>query len=132
MATECYCAVLRAAARRLTAQYDAALEPVGINLAQFSLLRNIERAAPVSLTELGRRVELDRSTVGRNVRVLQRLGLVRIAPGPDHREASVELSELGHDLLGRAAPLWREAQHRIEARLDATQAAELRGLLQLL
>lgn len=132
MAMECYCAVLRTAARRMTAQYDAALESVGINLAQFSLLRNIERAAPVSLTELGRRVELDRSTVGRNVRVLQRMGLVGITHGADQREASVELTDRGRDLLQRAVPLWREVQRRIEAKLDATQAAELRNLLQML
>ena len=116
----------------MTAQYDAALESVGITHAQFSLLRNIERAAPRSLTELGRRVELDRSTVGRNVRVLQRLGLVRIAAGSDQREASVELTEQGRALLQRAVPLWREVQCRIEAKLDATQAAELRKLLQML
>ncbi|WP_159715866.1 MarR family winged helix-turn-helix transcriptional regulator, partial [Geminicoccus flavidas] len=82
----CYCIALRAASRRLTTLYDAALQPVGINVAQFSLLRNVKRAQPVSLTELGRRMELDRSTVGRNVRLLQRMGLVRMASGSDQRE----------------------------------------------
>ena len=66
------------------------------------------------------------------VRVLQRLGLVRIAAGSDQREASVELTEQGRALLQRAVPLWREVQCRIEAKLDATQAAELRNLLQML
>ena len=60
MASECICATLRVAARKMTARYDAALAPIGINLAQFSLLRNINRAGLVSLTELGRKVELDR------------------------------------------------------------------------
>ena len=50
MATQCYCIILRKAARRLTARYDAALAPLGLNLAQFSLLRNVERTGPVSLT----------------------------------------------------------------------------------
>ena len=77
MQTLCYCAALRAAARKTTALYDEALEPAGIGVAQFSLMRRIERAGTVSLTELGRRAELDRSTVGRNVRVLARMGLVR-------------------------------------------------------
>ena len=44
MAGECICAALRVAARKMTARYDAALEPIGVNLAQFSLLRNIHRA----------------------------------------------------------------------------------------
>ena len=43
MAGECYCVALRKAARKVTSLYDAALEPTGVNLAQFSLLRTIER-----------------------------------------------------------------------------------------
>lgn len=71
MSDPCYCIVLRRASRRLTAIYDAALAPLGVNLAQFSLLRTIRRTEPVSLTRLGHETELDRSTVGRNVRVLE-------------------------------------------------------------
>jgi hypothetical protein len=49
MSTElCICVAVRKASRRLTARYDEALEPAGINLAQFSLLRNIRRQGPVS------------------------------------------------------------------------------------
>ena len=117
MDTPCYCAAVRAAARKATALYDAALAPVGINVAQFSLLRRIERMGPVSLTELGREAELDRSTVGRNVKVLARLRLVRLAPAEDQREAAVRLTRAGAEALRRAAPLWEEAQRRIEAAL---------------
>ena len=131
MAGECYCVALRKAARKVTSLYDAALEPTGVNLAQFSLLRTIERAAPVSLTELGRMTELDRSTVGRNVRLLQRMGLVRVAPGADQREATVALGEPGLEILRRAAPLWDEAQRKIEASLGPA-AAQMRRLLQSL
>jgi DNA-binding MarR family transcriptional regulator len=131
MAGECYCVALRKAARKVTSLYDAALEPTGVNLAQFSLLRTIERAAPVSLTELGRMTELDRSTVGRNVRLLQRMGLVRVAPGADQREATVALDEPGLEILRRAAPLWDEAQRKIEASLGPA-AAQMRRLLQSL
>ena len=131
MAGECYCVALRKAARKVTSLYDAALEPTGVNLAQFSLLRTIERAAPVSLTELGRMTELDRSTVGRNVRLLQRMGLVRVAPGADQREATVARDEPGLEILRRAAPLWDEAQRKIEASLGPA-AAQMRRLLQSL
>ena len=131
MAGECYCVALRKAARKVTSLYDAALEPTGVNLAQFSLLRTIERAAPVSLTELGRMTELDRSTVGRNVRLLQRMGLVRVAPGADQREATVALDAPGLEILRRGAPLWDEAQRKIEASLGPA-AAQMRRLLQSL
>jgi DNA-binding MarR family transcriptional regulator len=132
MAMECYCAALRAASRKVTALYDAALEPMGVNLAQFSLLRNIARGEPMSLTELGRKVELDRSTIGRNVRVLERLGLVTLAAGADQREAMVALDERGRTVLEQGVPAWDEAQARIETRIGTETARALRTLLQAL
>ncbi len=128
MASVCYCSSLRAAARKTTALYDAALAPVGINVAQFALLRRVERTEPVSLTELGRLADLDRSTIGRNVKVLERLGLVRLAAAEDQREAAVTLAPAGVEALRRAAPLWEEAQRRIEIALGADGARSLRAL----
>jgi DNA-binding MarR family transcriptional regulator len=129
MRTICYCAAVRAAARKTTALYDEALEPAGVNLAQYSLMRNIERAGTVSLTELGRMAELDRSTVGRNVKVLQRLRLVRLTPAKDQREAAVSLTAAGREAIRRGAPLWDEAQRRIETVLGVDGAEQLRILV---
>jgi DNA-binding MarR family transcriptional regulator len=128
MDTPCYCAAVRTAARKTTALYDSALEPAGVTLAQYSLLRKIERAGAVSLTELGRMADLDRSTVGRNVKVLERLRLVRLTPTKDQREAAVKLTPTGAIALRRAAPLWEDAQRRVEAALGAGGAELLRTL----
>src|SRR5271165_476630 len=117
MKTPCYCAAVRSAAPKTTALYDAALRPAGVTLAQYSLLRKIERAGTVSLTELGRLAELDRSTVGRNVKVLEQLRLVRLTSARDQREAAVRLAPAGGEALRRAAPLWEKAQSRVEALL---------------
>ena len=128
MKTICYCAAVRTAARKTTALYDSILEPAGVTLAQYSLMRKIERAGTVSLTRLGRLAELDRSTVGRNVRALEQLRLVRTAPAADRREAEVRLAPAGDKALRRAAPLWEEAQRRVEAKLGAGGADALRTL----
>ena len=128
MKTICYCAAVRSAARKTTALYDSILESSGVTLAQYSLLRKIERAGTVSLTRLGRIAELDRSTVGRNVKALEQLRLVRTAPAEDRREAAVRLAPAGEETLRRAAPLWREAQRRVEAALGASGAEHLRAL----
>lgn len=127
--TDCYCVVLRKATRRVTAIYDQALEPAGINVAQLSLLRKIARNAPVSLTELGRLLELDRSTVGRNVRVVERLGFAVLALGDDQREATVSLTPRGNKVLAKAAPLWDAAQSRIETAVGSTGVDTLTRLL---
>src|SRR5271165_1273322 len=128
MKTPCYCAAVRSAAPKTTALYDAALRPAGVTLAQFSLLRKIERAGKVSLTKLGQLAELDRSTVGRNVKALEKLRLVRMGQAKDQREAAVRLTSAGEETLQRAAPLWEEAQQRIEATLGASGAAQLQTL----
>ena len=121
----CYCAALRKATRRLTAAYDAASQPVGITLGQFSLLRTVSRHGPLSLTDLARRMELDRSTVGRNVRVVERLGLLQPAASPDLREAAIALSPEGRRVLAEATPLWAGVQSAVEARLGPERTGAL-------
>jgi DNA-binding MarR family transcriptional regulator len=128
METICYCAAVRTAARKTTALYDSILEPAGVTLAQFSLLRKIKRAGTVSLTKLGRLAELDRSTIGRNVRALEKLRLVSTASAKDQREAAVRLTPAGDQTLQIGAPLWEEAQRRVEAALGATGASQLQRL----
>ena len=128
MTTTCYCATVRTAARKTTALYDSILEPAGVTLAQFSLLQKIERAGTLSLTKLGQLAELDRSTVGRNVKTLEELRLVRFGPAKDQREAAVRLTRAGKETLQRAAPLWEEAQCRVEAALGDAGAEQLRTL----
>lgn len=125
MKTQCYCISLRTAARKVSALYDQALAPVGVNIAQFSMLRRIERAGETSITDLSRLCELDRSTAGRNVRVLERMGLVKATPGLDQREASLSLSKKGRDVLAEGAGYWKKAQDGIELKLGTRKAAEL-------
>lgn len=132
MATECYCIALRKAERRLTSVYDDALRPVGVNIAQFGLMRTIEREAPVSLSTIGRLADLDRSTVGRNVKVLERKGLVKTHHGEDQREAMVVLTARGRNVLIEGEKLWDEAQKTVEKTLGGAAARHLRTLLQTL
>lgn len=129
METECYCAALRLAARKVTAAYDAALAPLDINVAQFSLMRKIERQGRVSLTELALLTGLERSTIGRNARVLQRLGLIEDAPSDDERESCLALADAGRRTLRQAMPRWTRAQQKIEASLGRDGAGRLRQVL---
>jgi len=125
----CHCILLRKASRKVSSYYDDVLAPLGVNIGQFSLLRNINRTAPVSLTDLAVRVELDRSTVGRNAKVLERMGLITIGHGEDQREAMLEVTPKGHTVLTEGAPLWDSVQDNIEARLGAEKTKQLQELL---
>lgn len=115
--TPCHCARLRHVTRKVSAIYDAALAELGINTAQFSLLRTVSMRGPVSLTELGALTGLDRSTMGRNIAVLERQGLVATAKGKDKRESVARLSEQGEQTLEKAEPLWAQCQAEMESRL---------------
>lgn len=132
MSSTCHCTRLRIATRKIAGLYDAALTPTGINIAQFALLRHVRRLQPVSLTELGRHLELDRSTMGRNVRVVEKMGLVSLGRGEDQREAVVTLSEQGVAVLREATPLWEACQNGIVGRLGAERLKAIEELGQLL
>lgn len=111
MKSPCICTTFRSLSRKLSAAYDAALAPVGLNIAQYAMLRRIEACQPVSLTDLGEALELERSTVGRNVKVLERTGLVVTSRSAvDQREAVVSLTDTAENLLTEAFPLWEGCQ----------------------
>lgn len=127
--SDCLCIALRRAAQRATAVYDTALAPAGINVAQFSLLRGVQRRSPVSLTDLAAAMALDRSTVGRNARVLERLRFLAIVPGEDGRESALVVTKRGAAALAKAEPFWKDAQARIQAALGADGDRAIRNLL---
>src|SRR5260370_21621249 len=120
---DCYCISLRTAARKVSALYDDALAPDGINIGQLSMLREIEKSSPLSLTELGRLSNLDRSTVGRNAKVLERMHLVQAVAGADHREAALTMTAEGTKAVGEAAPLWERAHSTLARTMDGCQPA---------
>lgn len=132
MLSPCHCTRLRMATRKISALYDVALAPVGISVAQFAVLRTIEYRQPISLTDLAERLDLDRSTMGRNVRVIEKMGLVATTRGDDQREAAVSLTDKGAALLARAIPLWESCQKDIESRLGPDRVAMIGELLPLL
>lgn len=130
MESPCYCTLLRKATRRLGAAYDEVLAPFGINIAQFSLLRMMSRSGPISLTELGKIAELDRSTIGRNVRVIERMGLVETRRGDnDQREALVKLTPHGKQVYDEAALYWENCQRAIESRLGGEKIKALQDIV---
>lgn len=119
LAEPCTCSALRRATRALTAAYDAALKPAGLRVTQFALLRYLDRLGPIPVSRLAAEAALERTTMGRNLDPLKRRGFVAITPGAeDPRARIVSLTEAGRDALAAATPYWREAQARINARVD--------------
>jgi DNA-binding MarR family transcriptional regulator len=127
--TKCACTRGRRAARSLTNFYDDALAPVGLKITQFSVLRTIERMGPISISGLASEMALDRSTLGRNLGILQRQGLITLTAGDDLRERTVWLASRARTLLNKALPLWERAQARVDQLLGPEGVATLFTLL---
>lgn len=125
---ECYCTLARRSARALTEFYDSALSPSGLKVTQFSLLRAIERLRQPSLTELAEATGLDRSTLGRNLRVLEKSGFVTLGPVRDERSRIAELTPQAERALETASTLWAEAQAKVEIAVPAEIKLHLRTL----
>lgn len=118
----CYCTNMRRINRILTDFYDASLAPVGVNAAQFCLLRNLERLGKGNLTVWAEQTGIERSTMVRNVRRLEKLGLVEQICG---RGKVFTLSEKGRECLNEGAVLWEKAQRKIEHTLGDDYAEAL-------
>ncbi len=117
----CLCTSLRQAALAATRFYDGALQSTGLKITMFRLLRRIGESGAPTMTGLAEIVQLDRSTLGRNLRVLERLGLVRLSEGEDERTRTIELTTAGLKKLQAALPLWASAQRRMKKRLGDHQ-----------
>ena len=115
---DCACYNTRKAARLLAQAYDRALEPSGLKNTQFSALAAISGSGDdLTITELATKMDVDRTTLTRNLEVLSRDKLVRIDPGADARSKRVALTTSGRKRLGMAIPLWEEVQGSITGRL---------------
>lgn len=127
--TQCLCTNLRRAARGVSRHYDGALDGFGINVAQYSLLSNLKRLDRPSISSLAEAMGLDRSTLGRNLRVLEGMGLLKLSEGADQRNRLVCLTEAGNERLAAALPAWEKAQQRLMDRLGEARRAQLLELL---
>lgn len=125
----CTLASLRRSARVVTQFYDAALRSSGLKSTQFSLLSIVYRAGPVAMSRLAEEMVMDRTTLTRNLKPLERRGLVRVEPGKDQRRRIVALTPEGRKALAEAHPLWLEAQDHMVDGLGHDAWAGLRETL---
>jgi DNA-binding MarR family transcriptional regulator len=113
----CLCTNARRAALALTAIYDEALAPHGLKVTQFSLLRAVERHGEPNLTGLAEATGLDRSTLGRNLRVLEAAGVVRFSAGDDQRDRVVTLTAEGRARVRAASVAWKRLEGSLRTSL---------------
>jgi DNA-binding MarR family transcriptional regulator len=123
--TWCACNKVRRAARAVTRRYEVGLAPSHVKATQLPILVGLSTAGRISIAPLAEILGVDRTTLTRNLRVLERDGLVTmVAKGSDGRRAA-ELSDLGVRTLAAALPAWRETQAAIEREFGASRLQAL-------
>jgi DNA-binding MarR family transcriptional regulator len=127
--TVCVCNKARRAARAVTRLYDQALEPAGITVTQYSLLRMLLRVGEQPITAVAEATGLDRTTLARNLRALEKEGLVAFEPGRDRRERHIAVTAVGRRRVERATPRWEAVQAQIRGALGEQEYAHLFALL---
>ncbi len=113
----CACRKMRETSRKITRMYDESLRPAGIKATQFTMLAVVTRNDEATLTELAETLGMERTTLSRNLKPLERGGLVKISAEGYRRARSVNVTNKGVVVMEKALPLWRSAQKSQKRRL---------------
>ena len=126
----CNCLALRQASRYITGVYDQVLSEAGLRVTQFSILYTLLGLGPMTVNQMSTQLVMDRTTLTRNLKPLERDALVTTGPSEhDKRERVIGLTPAGKAKVKAVLPLWRRAQQAFEDNFGAERALELRMLL---
>ena len=120
--SQCHCITIRRATNAMTDYYDAALRELNLTTSQYSLLKNLYRLETASTSELAEHVNLDRSTLVRNLKPLLERELIVDLAQEKARNHKFMVSAKGFALLEEANPRWEKAQEEIKAYLGKENA----------
>jgi len=127
---ECNCFALRQAARYVTQIYERHLAQVGMTAAQFTIMAKLARKPESTMLEIAESMVMDRTTLVRALKPLQRDGYVVAEPSKeDSRTFLLSLSAGGEKVFDKAVVAWREAQDEFEKKFGRARAKALRAEL---
>src|SRR5215467_11958175 len=114
-ADTCTCGTLRKAARAITILYDNAFQSSGLLSTQFNVLHVIYKSDSIRISDLAARLGMDRTTLTRNLAILEREGFIKISEGKDHRTRNVTATQKGRGAVTRV--LWNEVQDKVKQKM---------------
>lgn len=127
--SRCHCMNLRRAANKATTVYDTYLKPSGLSISQFSLLSHIKQLSPVSVSNLAKTMGLDRTTLVRNLKQLEKSEYIHdVSKGG--RERQLQLTETGTHIYNKAFENWQEAQTYFKQIINEDQMEAFENFLE--
>ena len=126
ISSECLLGRWRRVSRLLTGIYEGEMRGLGLKPSQLNLLVAVAKAGPVRRIDLGKRLQLDPSTLTRNLQVMLKQGWVDEKPDDeDQRGTLLTVTQTGRKLLDSIGPSWMRAQKRAQDVLGSDGAAFL-------
>jgi len=114
MSRNCLSFNLRKTERIITRHYDSYLAPTGITAVQLPILAIVATLEAPSARVITKELGIDRSTLSRNLAVLERDGLINLGASSGPKPGVISLTPKGRETLRRAQPRWREAHDAVE------------------
>jgi DNA-binding MarR family transcriptional regulator len=93
------------------------MQPGGLRGTQFSILVTLSFTGPQTVTKLSEHLVMDRTTLTRNLRPLEKQGLIKLEQGKDLRVRTASMTSRGSKTLQKALPLWEKAQNQVIQKL---------------
>jgi DNA-binding MarR family transcriptional regulator len=125
----CLCLASRRASRTITRAFDRQLRPHGIRATQFTILVNLMERGPTAIGELAEALGIERTTLTRNLSVLEERGWVKIGvDAEDARSRVVTATPKGRRAVSAALPAWRRAQADAVAAVGQSGVSALHAL----
>ena len=125
----CIATRIRQLSRIITRVYDDAMRPLGITASQFTLLTQLAQHDGIAAVEIGFALDIEKSTLSRNLKRLLALGLIIMDP-PAGRGRDLHLTPKGQAVIKEAYPVWQGAQHKAVRVMVPDGRTTLDGLLQ--
>jgi len=110
---ECVALRVRRMSRIITRIYDEALRPLKLTASQFTLLTAIAQQDGITAAEIGAALDIEKSTLSRNLKRLEALGYMSMDPPAGRHGRGLHLSETGRVAILTAFPIWKETQARV-------------------
>jgi len=120
---------LRQLGRVVTRHYDSFVSEVGLKNTQYALLSYVVKLGPIRPIDLAKQMQMDASTLTRNLQVLQDLGWLTVGAGENARSRLVEATPAGQAKRAEGQRAWKAAQTALNKRLGVERVAALHALL---
>ncbi|MBI1650513.1 MarR family transcriptional regulator [Hyphomicrobium sulfonivorans] len=128
-ANACLATRVRQLSRIVTRVYDDAMRPLGITASQYTLLAQLAARDAITAVEIGHELDIEKSTLSRNLKRLLALGHINMDPPAGRRGRGLHLTPKGQAVLKEAFPIWQDAQKRAYSVMGAESRNVLDNLL---